>query len=132
MKTLIHDDDLAIYWAGKRLEISIAKPAVGWLVLDESGIIGACILNNYTCPNNIELTVVGPGAFDVRIVRQIARYCFTVARRITAITKASNARAQRGLRALGFRNEGRLREYFGEEDGLVFGLTRAEQKIVRF
>jgi len=106
-------------------------PAVGLLVVDANGVVGAVVLNNSQLPNNVDLTAVGPGAFDVGIVRAVFRYCFAHYRRVTATTKASNARARRGLLALGFREEGRLREYFGDDDGIVFGLTRTEQRIVR-
>jgi hypothetical protein len=113
----------------RALGIYVADPFIGLLIEKDGKRVGAVILNDYRPGENIELTAHTSGNWSVRDVRDIARYCFTRVRRITAHTSVKNTRACYMLEALGFRREGTLREWFNGQDGFVYGLLKSEQKI---
>jgi hypothetical protein len=46
--------------------------------------------------------------------------------RISTFTRASNTRALKLNRLLGFREEGRIRQGYGDEDAVLMGLLRCE------
>lgn len=94
-------------------------------------MIGAIVLNDYTPGQNIEMTGHSSANWSPKDVRDIARYCFGRVRRITARTSVKNTRAIYMLKALGFKQEGVLRDWFDDADAIVFGLLRSEQRIYR-
>jgi RimJ/RimL family protein N-acetyltransferase len=111
-----------------------ACPPFGGIIVVENGIVkGAVILNNYHENLSVDITVAGWNAFGIREVREVARYIFRQlkCKRITAVTEESNFRAIRALKSLGFKQEGVMRERFENGDGLLFGITRDEQKAIR-
>lgn len=110
----------------------ICEPFRGLVVKHGLNVIGAIIFNNYDqC--DIHFTCVLSAPIGMRDARYVARYVFLQlgCRRCTAITSELNLAARRALLQLGFKFEGRLREHFDEGDGLVYGILRSEQKIVR-
>lgn len=119
------------------LGIHITEPYAGLLLADveDETLIGACIFNHYKPDHSdVEFTcVLHKPDVGMRIARRVAWYVFKVmdCRRCTAITKQSNTKAQTALESLGFHVEGHLREYFGEEDGIIYGMLRSEQKLIR-
>jgi RimJ/RimL family protein N-acetyltransferase len=136
MRDVVQDDRKARFLIQAKIGIRIADPFSGLVFVDDERTIGAAVFNNYdgrdihfTCAmveNNIEI--------GMRIARRVAWYVFKVmdCHRCTATTPRSNLRAITALETLGFRFEGVLREYFpNDEDGMVYGLLRCEQKILR-
>ena len=109
----------------------VGDPCIGLIVEKDEKIVGAVILNDYTPGQNIELTAHTKGNWSVSDVRGVARYCFARVRRITARTSVKNTRAAYMLKALGFKREGVLRDWFDDADAIVFGLLRSEQRIYR-
>jgi hypothetical protein len=127
------DDAAAIHIAGETLRTTFAQPMVGLVVRDDAGAYcGAFIINNYDGVN-ADMTGVGRGCWSPRVARDLARYYFGKLGcvRVTARTRASNASAIRACERLGFKREGVLRNGFGDEDALLFGLLASEQRIVR-
>tara|TARA_B100000242_G_scaffold267029_1_gene216273 strand:- start:696 stop:869 length:174 start_codon:yes stop_codon:yes gene_type:complete len=47
---------------------------------------------------------------------------------MSALAKESNKKSRRLLEALGFKEEGRLRNYHGSEDGVVYGILKEESE----
>lgn len=125
------DSSAARRYVERELGVHVAEPFIGLIVENDDIQVGAVILNDYTPGRNIELTAHTRGNWSIRDVRDIARYCFHRVRRITARTSVNNARAIRMLEALGFKREGVMREFFGDEDAIVFGLLGSEQRIVK-
>lgn len=123
------DDEAARQYILERLKVHIAQPFIGLVVERDGDQVGAVVLNDYRPGRNIELTVAIDGPWTVRDFREIIRYCFERVRRITMRTKCDNARAIKMLEALGFKQEGIMREWFEGTDAVVFGLLRSEQKI---
>lgn len=125
------DSDAARYYIERELKITICQPFIGLLVERDEKQIGAVILNDYTPGRNIELTAHTCGNWNVRDVRDIARYCFQRVQRITARTAVNNSRAIYMLEALGFKREGVMRMFFADSDAIVFGLLKSEQRIFK-
>lgn len=115
----------------KALDCCICDPFIGLLIEKDGKRVGAVILNDYTPGRNIELTAHTSGNWNIRDVRDIARYCFTRVQRITARTSTKNTRAIYMLDALGFQREGVMRQFFKDSDAIVFGLLKSEQRIFR-
>jgi hypothetical protein len=113
------------------LGLHVADPFIGLIVEKDGKQVGAVILNDYTAGQNIELTAHTCGNWSIADVRGVARYCFARVRRITARTSVKNTRAIYMLKALGFKQEGVLRDWFEDGDAIMFGLLRSEQRIYR-
>lgn len=107
----------------------------GFLVVDPSDTIkGVVVLSNYSKANVDVSFAAGTGCWTVPIMRELARICFGFfgCRRVSAKTRKDNRASRKALKALGFREEGKLREFY--EDGcpaIQYGLLRREQRLVR-
>lgn len=113
-------------------KINILEPFCGLIVKRGIYTIGAIMFNRYDY-RDIHFSCVMSEPIGMRDARYVARYVFKQlgCRRCTAITQEGNIAAQRALRQLGFKFEGRMRDHFDDSDGLVYGLLRSEQKIAR-
>lgn len=107
----------------------------GFLVVDTTDTIkGVVILSNYSKSNVDVSFAAGMGCWTVPVMRELAHICFGWfgCRRVGAKTRKDNKAARKALRSLGFREEGKLREFY--EDGcpaIQYGLLRREQRLVR-
>jgi RimJ/RimL family protein N-acetyltransferase len=131
---IVQDDERAKRFIELVLGNKIFEPFAGFVVVEEDDrILGAVILNNFERGLTVDLTVAGPGAFGLKEVRTMARYIFVQlgCQRITAVIKMNNNRAWRTLLSLGFKQEGVLHRRFKDCDGLIFGITREEQRAIR-
>lgn len=124
------DDAQARFFAQRALGCTFADPLIGIVIEDSGRQVGAVIFNGYTPGQNIDMTGVG-SKWDIRVIREIARYCFSRVRRVTALTCVTNIAAINALLALGFKREGVMREYFPGGDAIVFGLLRSEQRLIK-
>jgi hypothetical protein len=125
------DSEAARRYVERELGLHIADPFIGLLVEKDGKQVGAVILNDYTPSCNIEITVAASGPWSIADIRGIARYCFSRVERITARTRPNNLQAIERLKSLGFKYEGLMRKFFGNEDAAVFGLLKSEQRIFR-
>lgn len=133
MMAIVQNDDVAAWYLKEVAGIDVVPPFVGLVVIDEEKIRGACLIND-VADRNAEMSAVGEGCWTVPAVRHIARYLFVKlgCRRVTARTSTFNIAALDALRAMGFKYEGMLRDWYGDdEDCHVFGLTAREQRLVR-
>ena len=133
MLNAFRDDAAAKVWIDRELNLNLALPFCGYAITDAKGRqVGAFVFNGFTgC--DVELTLACRERVNVRVARFIFLLAFydLGARRLTVKTRASNKKAINAALAVGFRIEGRLREYFDGEDAVVFGLLESEQKLVR-
>lgn len=113
-------------------KINVLEPFCGLLVKHGIETVGAIIFNRYDF-RDVHFSCVMSKPIGMSDARCVARYVFKQlgCRRCTAITQEDNIAAQRALRKLGFKYEGRMRDHFDDSDGLVYGLLRSEQKIAR-
>lgn len=134
MRDVVQNDLGARMLVEINLGIKISEPYTGLLLMDGKRPIGACIFNNHEAGRNIHFTCVMLEPYvGMRIARRVAWYVFKVmgCRRCTATTPRSNIKAIAALESIGFKLEGVMREYFPNDDGLVYGILRSEQKLLR-
>jgi hypothetical protein len=110
----------------------ICEPFRGLIVRDGNHVTGAIVFNNYD-EQDVHFTCILNAPISMTDARYVARYVFVQlgCRRCTAITSEFNMAARRALLQLGFKHEGTLRDHYREGDGLVYGILRSEQKIVK-
>jgi hypothetical protein len=128
-----HDDAAAREIAEGAFGKQIYEPFTGLVMVDDDGCAdGACIFNNFD-GRDVHFTCVNSHLLRPSDARFVAKYVFEQlgCHRCTAITARHNAPARKALRQLGFKIEGFLREHFPNDDAVVYGLLRSEQKIVR-
>ena len=132
MLNAIRDDAAAKVWIDRALKLNIALPFCGYSITCRDEQVGAFIFNNYT-GSDVELTIACAERVTIRVARFIALLAFydLKARRLTARTRESNRKAINAMLALGFKIEGRSREYFDGEDAILFGLLEREQRLVK-
>ncbi len=114
------------------MKTKICAPFTGIIIWRGREICGAVVFNNYE-GRDIHLTVVQDGPVSLADARRISRYVFEqlCCERVTAVTRESNMKARCALTRLGFMLEGVLRKHYDEEDGLVYGLLKTEQRVLR-
>jgi ribosomal protein S18 acetylase RimI-like enzyme len=114
------------------LKVSIYEPFIGFLIVRGKEVAGACIFNCYE-GRDIHFTCVLDGPVGMGDARRISRYVFEQLRceRVTAVTRPSNTKAGRALQRLGFKPEGLLRNHYDNEDAIVYGLLKEEQKVLK-
>lgn len=128
-----HDDERARAIVEDAFGQKIYEPFIGLVMLDDDGMAeGACVFNNYD-GRDVHFTAVNGHHIRPADARFVARYVFETlgCHRCTAITGRNNGWARKALRQLGFKIEGFMREHFPNDDAVIYGLLRSEQKIVR-
>lgn len=130
--TILRADEMAKQIIESALVRKIYEPFLGLVIANVGRPTGAIIFNNYE-GSDVHFTCVLRSHISMRDARYVARYVFGQmgCKRCTAVTSELNIAAQRALRQLGFKFEGRMRDHFNEADGLIFGILRSEQKIAR-
>ena len=119
-------------WLESKLGCTFADPCEVIGILDRTGRpIGAALFNDRSC-RNIELTVYGPGAFRRDVCRQIAAYCFDQMRceRITVRTRYGNEKVRAIIERFGWKPEGILRNFYGDDDAVIYGMLRTECRFL--
>src|ERR1019366_5300555 len=107
---LFQDDARAKEIIDSVLHVGIADPFVGLVALDGESAVGAVIINNYETRASVDVSFTG--RLSPTTLRDLARYLFNVLgmRRVQAVTRFDNIKARQGLKRLGFKHEGNLRE----------------------
>jgi hypothetical protein len=118
-----HDQEVADWYAMKR-EVPFVPYHFALGLLDGDGALrGAFILQmdtSWTASTHLysELDSLAPHA------RQIFEWLFAHAHRLTAVTHVKNKKMKKHLPRLGFKFEGRKKEFYGPgEDALSFYMT---------
>ena len=128
-----HDDALAGYIIEAGVGVRPAEPFIGLVLTNNDGTAaGACVFNVWT-GRDVHVSSVLYRKMTTGEVRYLARYVFGKlgCARCTATTPTRHAKARTALQKLGFKIEGVLRQYYPDDDAAVYGLLRAEQRIVR-
>jgi len=116
------------------LGMQLAEPFIGLCVMGEGTHVKGLVVFNDMANGNVEMSAIGKGCWSPPVIRWLARLVFRDLRccRVTARTRASNARAVRSLEKMGFVREGEARHWYRDGDSaLLFGLLATEQKLVK-
>lgn len=113
-------------WLQAKVGMTLAEDAQFMGIIREGEIKAAAAFSHYTgC--DIEMSVAGePGSGSKGFLKALFAYAFEQCGcvRCTVKTRASNARAIKLAKRLGFVQEGVQRLGFGDEDAVLFGLLR--------
>lgn len=104
--------------------------------LHEDGSIAAVALFTNFHEHDLEISIASDGSrkwLDRRFLRVVFGYPFKMLqmKRVTGIVEQDNTAALDMDRRLGFVEEGRLRKWFGDKDGIVFGMLAEECKWLK-
>ncbi|HWU63570.1 MAG TPA: GNAT family protein [Ensifer sp.] len=123
-------NDVIAGWMGGKIGVRFSRPFVTVASVDQNGKIECAALFNAMTDFDVECSVVVDGRATVELLKACREYVEGQLKRprITFRTRASNIRAHNALKKLGADQEGRLREYFGDEDALIYGLILRDCK----
>ena len=119
-------------WASRILNVKYDPNLCSWLSeLSEDGETRAVVVFTRFTPYNCEMSVASDGSskwFSSRAARAWFGYPFNQLRvnRVTAVAEQFNERSISMLRKLGFVEEGTLKQWFGQQDGIVFRMLKDE------
>lgn len=104
--------------------------------LNEDGSIAAVAIFNNFHEHDLEISIASDGErkwLDRRFLRAVFGYPFKMLqlKRVTGIVEEDNTAALDMDQRLGFVQEGRLRKWFGDKDGIVFGMLAEECKWLK-
>lgn len=113
------------------LGVTFIPSETAWLAsVDSTGKrLGVVVYNRFS-KHNCEMSVAAASArfLSKQNLKAFFGYPFYQCqlRRVTAVVEADNKRSLEFCRRLGFVEEGVLRKWFGDQDGIVLGLLKEE------
>ncbi|ARM14168.1 MULTISPECIES: GNAT family N-acetyltransferase [Rhizobium] len=118
-------EDIAA-WVGGKIGVAFHPPFTAIAQVQGGRIIAGYVFNVWT-QHDVEVSLAAD-----RLSKTLMRAAFQYVvdqlgcRRATFRTRADNFPAQRALKRLGARLEGRQRDYFGDCDALLYGILRED------
>ncbi len=122
-----------LQWANNRLGVNFMPSDCRWItsIGNNNDILGVVIFSRFT-PWNCELSVVSssPKFLTRELLRVVFNYIFNQCGlcRATSVIESDNVKALKLNRGLGFKDEGLLKHWYGNKDGIVLGLLKEECK----
>ncbi|RDJ12417.1 GNAT family N-acetyltransferase [Rhizobium grahamii] len=117
--------DIAV-WVGSRIGVKFNPPFTALAEIRGGRIVAGYVFNMWTA-HDVEVSLAAD-----RLSRPLMRAAFTYVvntlgcSRATFRTRADNLVAQNALDRLGAKLEGRQRSYFGDCDGLLYGILKED------
>jgi len=126
---ITYDADRIRPWLEERVGLKLHPEATFMATAACGKLQTAVAFSNYRPDTDIELTVATEGKglkSAMALIRAVFVYVFEQSncRRCTARIRADNEKSIKLAARIGFKEEGRLRQGFGDVDALVFGLLR--------
>lgn len=126
-----------LHFANQVLEVSFVPEECRWIgsVTEDMEIMGVVVYSRWTA-HNCEMSVasVTPKFMTRAFLRKVFGYPFTELGlcRVTAVVEVANTKALDMNHGLGFKDEGILRNWYGEgKDGVVMGMLKDECKWLK-
>jgi hypothetical protein len=132
LQFVTHKSQQVAGWAASKMGARVIEPFYALGVEDEFGDPkGAFIFSEFT-RHNVELTVYAPGALKRHIVRGVFSYAFNQlgVDRITVRCPAAKKELNELQEHLGFKFEGILRRFYGDDDCFIYGMLRSECRFL--
>lgn len=123
-------------FVNRTLGVKFTPDMARWISnIDEDGkLLGVVVLTRFT-PWNCELSAasVSPKTWSRAMLKAVFSYCFLDCNlsRITAVVEDGNITALEFDKRLGFVQEGRLKDWYGDKDGILLRMTRDECRWLR-
>jgi len=113
-------------WVGARIGVNFSPPFTALAEVRGGRNVAGYVFNMWTA-HDVEVSLAAD-----RLSRPLMRAAFAYVvttlgcRRATFRTRADNVAAQKALDRLGAKLEGRQRAYFGDCDGLLYGILKED------
>lgn len=122
---VFHNSQAVAKWAGLQLGVKFHPPFEAIGIVNGPRFTGAAVFNDYS-GQNIEVTIVGRSTISREFLAIIGRYVFSQLKcaRLGVQIRADNKSLYRVIKRLGFSHEGRMKNYYGDGDAIVMGLTK--------
>jgi RimJ/RimL family protein N-acetyltransferase len=124
-----------LHFAESALNVKFRPGETTWLAsLDSSGqLLGVVVYTTFTewgC--EMSVAAASPKFLNSSTLKSFFGYPFLQLQhsRVTAIVAASNQHSLDFVQRLGFKPEGLLRKWYGDQDGHIFGMLKEECKWV--
>lgn len=113
-------------WVGARIGVEFHPPYTTLAHIDRGRIIAGFVFNVWT-GHDVEISLAAD-RLSLTLMRAVFDYVTRQlgCRRATCRTRADNSNAQKLLARLGAELEGRQRGYFGDCDGLLYGIIKED------
>ena len=132
MAVIIYRQDVRLVeWVNQRLALRFDPAAVRTIAtVDDDGAMLAVVVYSRFAEHGCEMTIASdsPRWATRKFLKAAFQYPFIQLgyERVTFVTTAENIKTIDMLKRLGAKQEGVLRRWFGETDGIVFGLLSEE------
>ena len=97
-------------------------------------IVGAVIFQDHS-QYDMHVTVVSTNSiwWQRRYIKAMYQYVFKQCKclRLSAMANETNTKSIKLLKALGFKEEGRLRQFYKDSNAIIFGQLRSECKWIK-
>lgn len=135
MNTIIYEQGTqTLQWAGNRLGVVFDPKTAVTLAHWLDGTLLCVVVYTRFTQHGCEMSIAS--ASKAWATRRFISAAFAYPlvqcglRRVTFVTTPGNAETIDMLERLGAIREGRLREWFGDDDGIVYGMLRGECKWI--
>lgn len=134
MRELIYGHDAEVAsWVQRKINHADFHNYVAIGLLENNRLIAGVVYHNhYPAFRGIEMSIAAetPRWASREAIRCFLSYPFIQLRckRVTACVGARNDRAKRFLPGIGFRKEGTIRQGYGNEDVVIYGMLYSEAK----
>ena len=132
IEVVTNDKERVAKWAAPQIDRSIRWDqfqAFGFV--SDGNLIGAVVFTEWTGADiHVSAVSTNPKWLSRKHLKILHDYAFNQCGclRISALVKDSNHKSKKLCEATGFKEEGRLRNYFKTEDGIVYGQIKEECK----
>lgn len=120
-------------WLEERVKVALPNDAQFVGRIESERILAAIAFSHWSGPD-VEISVAAePGSASRRLLNTLFGYVFEQlgCARCTARIRISNQASIALAERLGFQREGVMRQWFGDEDAVIYGLLRNEHGIWR-
>ena len=135
IKVIIDEPERISKWAEPQIEGGIylrGTQAFGYELDGE--LVGAVIFQDYS-EHDMHVSVVSTNSiwWQRRYIKAMYQYVFDQCKclRLSAMANETNKKSNKLLKALGFKEEGRLRQFYKETDAIIYGQLRSECKWIK-
>lgn len=136
MPVMLEQHVSCLEFVNNMLGVKFTPDMARWIsnIDDDGKLLGVVVLSRFT-PWNCELSAasVSPKTWSRAMLKAVFSYCFIDCglSRITAVVEDGNITALEFDKRLGFVQEGRLKDWYGDKDGILLRMTRDECRWLR-
>lgn len=127
MRILVGEDEIVRAWVSQKIGQPIEQGETLGVLTPEGRLIGGFVFNHFQ-GDCIDMSLAGRGCILRSVWQAVGSYVYRQrgCARLQVVTRSSNKAVRSMAPRLKFKFEGKLRRFYGNEDGLLFSLLREE------